>query len=174
MSTSIQISSIIGNIKRDSILRARYEEMSRQGLCEIVKINRIESERVRMRKVTDKGSDVIITLPQGSRLRHGDVIHLSNERMVVVELEEENLAMIKIKDDTPVDHVVEIAVRVGHTIGNLHRPIKVEDRSVYFPIQADTEMEMIKRLLNPILDHLVIEKTRMVFEPEEGVEVHEH
>ncbi len=174
MSTSIQVSSIIGNIKRDSTLRARYEEMSRQGLCEVVKINRIESERVRMRKVTDKGSDVIITLPQGFRLRHGDVIHLSNERMVVVELEEENLAMIRIMDDTPIDHVVEIAVRIGHTIGNLHRPIKVEDRSIYFPIQTDTEIEMLKRLLDTILTHVVIEKTRMIFEPEEGIEVHEH
>ncbi|MEM0029736.1 MAG: hypothetical protein QW572_07435 [Candidatus Nitrosocaldus sp.] len=174
MNASIHVSSIIGNISKDSMLRARYEEMLKQGLCETVKVNRLESERVRMRKATNKGGDVIITLSQGSRLRHGDVIHLSDDRMIVVELEEEDLAMIKIRDDTPLDHAVEIAFRIGHTIGNLHRPIKVEDRSVYFPIQADTEMEMIKRLLNPILNHLVIEKTRMVFEPEEGVEVHEH
>lgn len=174
MSISIQVSSIVGNVNRDSMLRARYDEMSKQGLCEIVKINRMESERVRMRKVTDKGSDVIITLPQGSRLRHGDVIHLSDKRMIVVELEEEDLAMVKIRDDIPLDHAIEIATRIGHTIGNLHRPIKVEDRNIYFPIQADTEIEMLKRLLNPVLDHLVIEKVRMVFEPEEGVEVHEH
>ena len=174
MSASIQVSSIIGNIKRDSMLRVMYEDMSRQGLCEIVKINRIESERMRMRKATDKGNYVVITLPQGSRLRHGDVIYLSNERMVVIELEEENLAMVRIRDDISVEHAIEIATRVGHTIGNLHRPIKVEDRSIYFPIQTYTELEMLKRLLNPILDHLVIEKVRMVFEPEEGIEAHEH
>lgn len=174
MSASIQVSSILGNINKDKILKARYEEMSRLGLCEVVKISRIESERVRMRKLTDKGSDVIITLPQGSRLRHGDVIHLSDERMIVIELKMEDLVMVRIRDDTPVDHAIEVAVRIGHTIGNLHRPIKVEERSVYFPIQADTEIEMFKRLLTPILDHLMVEKVRMVFEPEEGIEMHEH
>ncbi|MCS6767709.1 MAG: hypothetical protein RMJ59_05800 [Candidatus Nitrosocaldus sp.] len=174
MSASIHVGSILGNVNRDSMLRARYEDMSKQGLCETVRISRMETERVRMRKSTDKGSDVIITLPQGSRLRHGDVIHLSDERMIVVELEEEDLAMVRIRDDTPADHAVEMAARIGHTIGNLHRPIKVEDRSIYFPIQADTEMEMLRRLLDPILDHLVVEKVRMVFEPEEGAEVHEH
>ncbi|MEM4715260.1 MAG: hypothetical protein QXW85_03975, partial [Candidatus Nitrosocaldus sp.] len=62
MNTSIHVSSIIGNISKDSMLRARYEEMLKQGLCETVKVNRLESERVRMRKATNKGGDVIITL----------------------------------------------------------------------------------------------------------------
>ncbi len=174
MSTVTHANSILGNINNDETIRARYEDMLKEGLCEIVRINRIESERVRMRKITDKGSDVIITLPQGSRLRHGDVIYLSDKKMIVIELEKEDVVMIKIKDDIPIDHAVEVAVRVGHTVGNLHRPIKVKEMCIYSPIQADTEIEMLKRLLATMLDHLIIDKTRMIFEPDEGANIHEH
>jgi urease accessory protein len=33
---------------------------------------------------------------------------------------------------------------------------------------------MFKKLFAPINDHLEIQKTTMVFEPEEGTEIHEH
>jgi urease accessory protein len=174
---SIQVNSIIGNVNKDSMLKARYEEMLKRGLCEFVTINRIEAERVRMRKVTDKGTDVIITLPKGSRLKHGDVIVLQDDKMILVQLEPEDVAMVKIRDNTSSDDAIAIAVRVGHVIGNLHKPIKIDQKSksVYFPIQADTELEMIKKTLTPIIDHLQIEKVKMVFEMDEGgMHVHEH
>jgi urease accessory protein len=56
----------------------------------------------------------------------------------------------------------------------LHRPIKLERHKIYFPIQADTEVEMFKKLLEPINEHLNIKKRMMVFEPGEGMETHEH
>ncbi|MGB8935468.1 MAG: hypothetical protein WCC17_10235 [Candidatus Nitrosopolaris sp.] len=59
------------------------------------------------------------------------------------------------------------------TTGNLHRPIKLEENKIYFPIQADTEMEMFKKLFETINEHLVIKKTAMVFKPEDGTEIHE-
>ncbi len=174
---SIQVSSIIGNVSKDSILKVRYEEMVKRGLCEFVTINRIEAEKVRMRKVTDKGTDVIITLPKGSRLRHGDVIVLQDDKVIVIQLKPEDVAIVKIRDDTSPDDAIAIAVKIGHVIGNLHKPIKIdqESKSVYFPIQADTELDMIKKILTPIIDRLQIEKVMMVFEIEEGgMHVHEH
>ncbi len=106
-------------------------------VCETIKISRLESQRVRMRKTSDKGTDIALTLPQGTHLRHGDVIMLTEDKMVVVEIEPENVAMIEIKDNIHNDNdIIEVPVRVGHTIGNLHRPIKLEGNKIYFPIQA--------------------------------------
>lgn len=165
---------MIGNINRDQKLKEKYEEMSKRKLCETIKISRLESQRVRMRKTSDKGTDIALTLAQGTKLRHGDVIMLTEDKMVVVEIEPENVAMIEIKDNIHADDIVEVPVRVGHTIGNLHRPIKLEGNKIYFPIQADTELDMFKKLFAPINDHLEIKKTMMVFEPEEDTEMHEH
>src|ERR671926_57958 len=93
----ITINSVIGNIKKDTSLGQKYDEMCRRVACETVKISRLESERVRMRKTSDKGTDIALTLPQGMHLKHGDVVMLTENKMVIVEIEPENVAMLEIK-----------------------------------------------------------------------------
>jgi urease accessory protein len=170
----ITINSIIGNLYHDSNLRKRYEEMSSQSLCESIRINRMEAQRVRMRKRSSKGTDIALTTTPGTRLRHGDVLMAGNDKMITIELEPENLAVIQVKDNIDEHDVVQLPVAIGHAIGNLHRPIKLEGRKIYFPIQTDSEIEMFKKIFGQLLDHLEITQAKMVFEPEEGTDVHEH
>jgi urease accessory protein len=165
---------VVGNIKKDQKLREKYDGFCTRKLCETVKITRFESTRVRMRKTSDKGTDVALILPQGAQLRDGDIIMLEPDKLIIVEIEPENVAMIEIKNNIRENEIIEVPVKIGHTIGNLHRPIKVEGNKIYFPIQADTELEMFKKLFGHLNEHLKIEKTKMVFEPEEGTEIHEH
>ena len=166
--------SVLGNINNDKKLKEKYDEMTSRKVCETIKISRLESQRVRMRKISDKGTDVALTLPPGTRLRHGDVIIITENKIVVVGIEPEDVIMIEIRDNIHEDDIIEVPVRVGHTIGNLHRPIKLEGNKIYFPIQADTELEMFKKLFEPVKEHLDIKKTTLVFEPEDGTEIHEH
>ena len=169
----ITISSILGNIK-DAEFADKYEQLSRINSCEVIRIQRSESQRVRMRKTSDKGTDIAFTLPQGIQLRHKDVVLSSPNKMIIIEIEPESVATISINEDVGNLNSIEIPVRLGHTIGNLHRPLRIEGRNIYFPIQADTELEMFKKLLDPIIDHIKINKAYMVFEPEEGSHIHEH
>jgi urease accessory protein len=170
----ITINSIIGNLYHDSNLRKRYEEMSSQSLCESIRINRMEAQRVRMRKRSSKGTDIALTTTPGTRLRHGDVLMAGNDKMITIELEPENLAVVEVKDNIDEHDVVQLPVAIGHAIGNLHRPIKLEGRKIYFPIQTDSEIEMFKKIFGRVLDHLEISQAKMVFEPEEGMDIHEH
>ncbi len=169
----IKIESILGNINRDLTLKQRYIELSKQGLCEHVTISRLEAERVRLRRRSDKGTDIILLLKEGSRLRDGDVL-LSNDKMVVIEIAKEDVGVIEIRGAHNHNEIIQISIKVGHTIGNLHRPIKLQDNKVYFPIQADAELEMFNKLLRSIKEHVSISKDRIVFEPEEDVAIHEH
>jgi urease accessory protein len=170
----ITINSIIGNLYHDSNLRKRYEEMSSQSLCESIRINRMEAQRVRMRKRSSKGTDIALTTTPGTRLRHGDVLMAGNDKMITIELEPENLAVVVVKDNLHEHDAVQVPVTIGHAIGNLHRPIKLEGRKIYFPIQTDSEIQMFKKIFGRLLDHLEITQAKMVFEPEEGTDVHEH
>jgi urease accessory protein len=170
----ITINSIIGNLYHDSNLRKRYEEMSSQFLCESIRINRMEAQRVRMRKRSSKGTDIALTTTPGTRLRHGDVLMAGNDKMITIELEPENLAVVEVKDNIDEHDAVQLPVAIGHAIGNLHRPIKLEGRKIYFPIQTDSEIEMFKKIFGRVLDHLEISQAKMVFEPEEGMDIHEH
>jgi urease accessory protein len=170
----ITINSIIGNMYHDENLRKQYQDMSSQSLCESIRINRIEAQRVRMRKRSSKGTDIALIMTPGTKLRHGDVLLVTNDKMVIMELEPENLAVIQVKDNIPEHAAVQVPVTIGHAIGNLHRPIKLEGRKIYFPIQTDSEIEMFKKIFGRLLDHLEITQAKMVFEPEEETDVHEH
>jgi len=169
----ITINSILGNVK-DAQFADQYEQLSRINSCEVIRIQRSESQRVRMRKTSDKGTDIAFTLPQGIQIRHKDVVLSSPNKMIIIEIEPESVATISINEDVGNLNSIEIPVRLGHTIGNLHRPLRIEGRNIYFPIQADTELEMFRKLLDPIIDHIKINKAHMVFEPEEGSHIHEH
>jgi len=170
----ITINSIIGNIYHDVNLRKQYEDLSSKSLCESIRINRIEAQRVRMRKTSSKGTDVALIMAPGTKLRHGDVLMVANDKMIIMELEPENLAVIQVKDNIDEHDAVQLPVAIGHAIGNLHRPIKLEARKIYFPIQTDSEIEMFKKIFGRVLDHLEISQAKMVFEPEEGMDIHEH
>ena len=170
----ITINSIIGNLYHDSSLRKRYEEMSSQSLCESIRINRMEAQRVRMRKRSSKGTDIALTTTPGTRLRHGDVLLVANDKMVTIELEPENLAVIQVKDNVPEHGAIQVPVTIGHAIGNLHRPIKIEGSKIYFPIQTDSEIDMFKKIFGHLSNHLEISSIQGVFEPEEEMDVHEH
>ena len=170
----ITINSIIGNMYHDENLRKQYEDMSSQSLCESIRINRIEAQRVRMRKRSSKGTDIALIMTPGTKLRHGDVLMAGNDKMITIELEPENLAVVEVKDNIHEHDAVQVPVTIGHAIGNLHRPIKLEGRKIYFPIQTDSEIEMFKKIFGRLLDHLEITQAKMVFEPEEETDVHEH
>jgi urease accessory protein len=170
----ITIESVLGNIYKDPSLKKKYDEMMSRSLCESIKISRMESQRVRMRKTSNNGTDIALIMPPGSKLRHGDVLLLTAEQMIVLELQPENVISLEIKENLHGHDIIEIPARIGHAIGNLHRPLKLEGRKIFFPIQAESEVEMFKKIFSSLEDHLEISSTKMVFEPDEGMDIHEH
>ena len=171
----ITINSIIGNIKRDKKLHEDYTSLCQKGLCEKIVISRLESQRVRMRKITDKGTDTGLSFAQGTVLRNGDVVYNTEAKMIVVEVQPEDVAVLTLKRDDATDNdLLEVAVRIGHAIGNLHRPIKIEGEKIYLPIQAQTEIDLLKKIFAPIHEHLSITQDKIVFETDEGLQPHEH
>jgi urease accessory protein len=169
----LNINSVVGNIHKDHELGQKYRQMSEKQL-ETIRISRSEAQRVRMRKTSDKGTDVAIMLPQNTHIKHGDVLLLDNDKIIVVEIQPERVAVIAIENNIASHHLLEIAAKVGHTIGNLHRPIKIENNNIILPIQAESELELLKKILGSTTEQINITSTTMVFEAEVGADVHEH
>ncbi len=170
----IHIHKIIGNIHSDSDLNDKYQEMIKTGLVEKIEITRLESDRARIRKISDKGTDLALTLIPGSHINNGDVVMLSEEKMVIASRTPENVAMISLKGLMSQDQLFETAIKIGHTIGNMHRPIKVVSDKIYFPIQSQSEVELFQTLLSNLINNIVIRSENIIFEPESGYDVHEH
>lgn len=94
--------------------------MSKSGNVENILVSRNELEKLRMSRVTDKGTEIALTMPAGSSLSDGDVVLLTSEKMVVVKRESESVAIVTVHYDTSDDNMLETAVKIGHSIGNLH------------------------------------------------------
>ena len=166
----LKITKISGNIFDDIELKKRFEDLDKHGKCERLKVSRQELEKTRLRKNTDTGTDVGLSFDDGTRIRHGDVI-LAEEKFILVEQLPEQVISIKVKQSL---NQTELLVLLGHIIGNRHRPISIENQTITFPIQADSELELFKNLLSEITKDLDIRVEERVFVPRKGMDVHEH
>ena len=170
----IHIDKIIGNINSDSHLKDKYHAMLRSDHVERIEITRLESERSRIRKLSDKGTDLALIMVPGSRINDGDVLLLTEEKMVIARRISENVAVLSLRRNISTDQLFETAIKLGHTIGNMHRPIKITDSKIYFPIQSQSEIEMFQKLFFNLRDYLDIKSKNIVFEPEPGYDIHGH
>ncbi|MBI2006357.1 MAG: Urease accessory protein [Nitrosopumilales archaeon] len=166
----LKITKISGNIFDDDELQKRFEILDKQGKCERLQVSRQELEKTRLRKSTDKGTDVGLLFNDSTKLNHGDVL-ISEGKFILVEQIPEKVISIKIKQNS---NQTELLVLLGHIIGNRHRPIAIDKQTILFPIQADSELDLFKSLFSEIIKHLEMKVEERVFVPRKGMDVHEH
>lgn len=170
----IHISKIVGNINSDSDLHEKYQDMLKKDKVEKIQVSRLEADRIRIRKVSNKGTDLALTLIPGSRIYDGDVVLLAEERMVIAKRESEDVVIITLNNDISTDQILDKAIKLGHIIGNMHRPIRVANNKVYFPIQSDSEIELFKKLFYNLRQDIDIKTENIIFEPDLGYDIHGH
>ena len=92
----LKITSIAGNIFENKELEKKYHSLNDRSLCESLKFSRHELEKKRIRKNTDKGSDVGLIFDDDSKLSHGDVL-IIDEKFILVEQLPEKVLLISQK-----------------------------------------------------------------------------
>ncbi len=138
------VTSVAGNIA-DRRLAGKYRRAKAAGKCERLLVSRMEMERLRLRRRTDRGTDIGLVLEPGSRLHHGDLL-AAREKFIVVEQLPEKVVSISIKKGS-MEKMVGLAALIGHVIGNRHRPIAVDHDTILFPVQAESEVDTFRKLL---------------------------
>ena len=155
--------SIVGNIFTEN-----GSQILKEKAFEKLQIPRNDLEKNRLRRTTDKGTDISIILERGSKLQHGDILN-QGESFIVIYQTPEKVITVKTKEDS-----FELSVLLGHVIGNRHRPISLENRSVTFPIQAESELEIFERLFAPIIGKIEMNIEEKIYIPDQRMNVHEH
>ncbi len=170
----IECHTVLGNVRDDPRLRERLARMTEGGHAERLALSRFEAARTRLRKTGERGSDIVLDLPAGTQLHDGDVVWLTDERMVVVAQQPERVAIVHLSEDESPEDQVETALRVGHALGNLHRPIQAHHRECTLPIQAESELDVVRKLIHRVAPGARIESAMAVFDPEMAGEEHSH
>jgi urease accessory protein len=163
----LAVSSIAGNIFVDRHVAARRRRAKAAGVLERLLVSRMEMERLRLRRTTDRGTDVGLVLEPGSRLHHGDV--LAGEKFIVVEQLPEKVVTVSMSKKNS-SEMIELAALIGHAIGNRHRPIAVDHGTISFPIQAESEVDVFKKILPA---GVKVKITEQVFLPSGEAHAHE-
>lgn len=155
-------SAVAGNVFDDE----KYGSLDR---AEYLRISRADMERARIRGVTDEGTDVGLVLEARAALRNGDVFEHRDKTIVIRQIPEKVISVrLRHKDDA------NLFVLTGHIIGNRHRPISVEGDTVFFPIQADSELEVFQRLFSGVAGRVELGIQERIFTPQKGADVHGH
>jgi urease accessory protein len=169
---AIIVRSVVGNIHKSTFLSKEYRKMKAAGKSETMSLSRADTQRMRLRRRTDSGSDVGIIMQPDARLRDGDVLVSTREKFIVVRQLREKVLSVKVSEDDP-GIAAEVSALVGHVIGNRHRPIAVDGGTITFPIMADSELEMFEQLMPKGRVRLKLEE--QVFIPSGAtVSNHEH
>ena len=147
--------------------------MEAVGRCERLKILRLDTERSRLRRKTDMETDIGLILKSGVKLQHGDVLLSNSKKFIVIEQIPEKVISIRLKKNK--GSSIELLVMLGHIIGNRHRPIAIDGKGVIsFPIQAHSELDVFRKLFHSIIDHIDLTVEEQIFQPQQGMNVHEH
>ena len=133
----ISIENTLGNINADSELKKKYDTYSKDGRVEVLSISSRDRKKNKMRKITNKGTDIGITLVGKGMLASGDILVDDGKRMIVVDVEKDEAMVIELNEEEDESLMIKKAVKVGHLLGNQHWGIIVKGRSIYVPIAID-------------------------------------
>jgi urease accessory protein len=141
------VNGVSGNIYTNKSDAKKYAQPKKNGAAERLLVSRAEMARLRLRRKTDRGTDIGLVLEPGSRLHHGDILDVKEKFIVVDQMPEKVASVVIGKRNT--QEMIDAAALVGHTIGNRHRPIAIHQGKISFPIQNDSEIEVFEKLMHP-------------------------
>jgi urease accessory protein len=122
---------VIGTLSQANIAE-RIHDLSHAGHVEILKVDRENTLRRRLRGTTDKGTDVIIALDRSERLSDGAVLSLDPNQAVVVRMSEERWLCIEPRD-------ADAALEAGYFAGNLHWRVRFQPGALLIAMEGPAE-----------------------------------
>jgi urease accessory protein len=130
------VESVIGNVDEPD----RFEQLAAAKIDNLV-LDRWEAQKNRLRKETESGTEVAISLDRGSRLRDGDILYRdrADGTVIVARVELGEVMVIDLGGlwTCGPDELARTAVEVGHALGNQHWPAVVKGARIYVPVAVD-------------------------------------
>lgn len=111
---------------------------------DLLRLDRSEAQKNRLRKQTQGGAEVALSLQRGTRLRDGDVLSWQEKRraaiVALIELGDVMVIDVHSSITASMEGVVRTAIELGHALGNQHWPAVVKGTTVYVPLTVDRQV----------------------------------
>jgi urease accessory protein len=121
-----------------------WKERLAGATVDLLPLDQWEAQKNRLRKVTEGGTEVALSLDRSTRLRDGDVLHhdAATATAIVARIALGEVMVVDLRGlaGAPPETLVRTAVELGHALGNQHWPAVVKDASVYVPLTVDRKV----------------------------------
>ena len=131
------LTQVIGTV-RDRRYALKLQEVERKGGIEYVTLNILDTQRKRLRVASDRGTDYAIALPREAALENGSILHLDQERAVIVKLARQQWLRLRPKQ-------INSALQMGYNAGNHHWRVKFDGVDILIALEGPRS-DYIKRL----------------------------
>ncbi|MFG1418423.1 urease accessory protein UreE [Xanthobacter sp. V0B-10] len=135
----ILVEKTLGNLS-DPEWRAR----AAQAQVDPLVLEQWEAPKNRLRKASEGGIELAISLPRAEHLHNDDVLHFDAEKQVIV------VARIALKDVLVIEldgletlspiEILRTCFELGHGLGNQHWPAVIKGSTVYVPLSVDQKV----------------------------------
>lgn len=148
----ILVENKLGNL-RDPV----WHQRSHDAEIDTLVLEQWEAPKNRLRKASEGGIELAISLPRSEHLHDGDVLHYDEEKNVIV------VARIALKDVLVIElegletlsatEILRICFELGHGLGNQHWPAVIKGSTVYVPLSVDQKV-MASVMRTHAFDHV--------------------
>ena len=135
----ILVEKTLGNL-RDPV----WQERARHAQVDLLVLEQWDAPKSRLRKASEGGVELAISLPRSEHLHDGDVLHYDEDAKVIVA------ARIALKDVLVIElegletltpnEILRACFELGHGIGNQHWPAVIKGSTVYVPLSVDRKV----------------------------------
>jgi urease accessory protein len=135
----ILIEKTLGNIG-DPV----WHDRAHGANVDVLVLEQWEAPKSRLRKASDGGIELAISLPRSEHLHDGDVLYFDEARnlIVVAKVPLKEVLVIEmegLETLAPAD-ILRISFELGHGLGNQHWPAVIKGTTVYVPLSVDQKV----------------------------------
>jgi urease accessory protein len=129
----VRVDTILGHVTDDD-----WPDLLAEAQVDVLDLDQAEAQKSRLRKTTDAGAEVAISLDRGAQLRDGDILLWDQARRAAI-VARVNLNDVLVIDlgslaDGPPEVSMTRCVELGHALGNQHWAAVVKGQRVYVPL----------------------------------------
>lgn len=143
----LHLDQIVGLSTQESIAEALHHLEHRDAI-EYLTLTQADTQRHRLRVLTDRGTECTIAIPRTQRLTNGAVLLLEASRAVVVRMQELEWLTLEPRD-------AAAALELGYFAGNMHWKVAFEGARLRIALQAPIET-YLERLAHLMADGRVV------------------
>jgi len=118
----------------DRILGSYDGVVPSKSSVDYIEVSWTEAGKRQLRRRTEGGFDLALSMKRGSYLYHGAIVFKSSDQVIVVSRPRERALVIRLDGAREPVELMRCAVLIGHMFGNQHIPIELEGGAIRVPV----------------------------------------